>query len=193
MSWCDDTLQAALPCGGVKPYLGSWLTVPHPVSEKVGIQMSQCVRSTALREVDFFKSINTRVRGAECSSVSCLRCTARGLFEPLLADMSPSCVHSSSPRLRQTEYAIGCNSLTHVEAICVGTRRGWSRRGATTHAKPGHCRYWPPTAVITCSGPHAWYVRPATKWGSRSSGLFVSSAHVVCSSRRLISSAHFVS
>ena len=148
--------------------------------------MSQLVRSTALRDVDLKRNINTRVMGAECSSVSCLRCTARGLFEPLLADMSPSCVHSSSPRLRQTEYAIGCSSHKHVEAICVGTRRGWSRRGATTHAKPGRCRYWPPTAVIICS-------RPATKWGSRSSGLFVSSAHLVCSSRRLVLSAHLVS
>ena len=179
MSWCDDTLQAALPCGGVKPYLGSWLTVPHPVSKKAGIQMSQLVRSTALREVDFLKSINTRVMGADCLSVSCLRCTARGLFEPLLADMSPARFHSTSPRLRQTEYAIGCSSHKHVEAICVGTRRGWSRRGATTHAKPGRRRYWPPTAVIVCSRPHAWYVRPATIWGSRSSGLLDSSAHLV--------------
>ena len=128
----------------------------------------------------FKNSINIRVTGAECSSVSCLRCTARGLFEPLLADMSPARFHSTSPRLRQTEYAIGCSSHKHVEAICVGTRRGWSRRGATTHAKPGRRRYWPPTTVIVTSRLHAWYVRPATtKWGSRSSGLLVSSAHLV--------------
>ena len=115
----------------------------------------------------------------QIARVSCLRCAARGLFEPLLADMSHARVHSTSPRLRQTEYAIGCSSHKHVEAICVGTRRGWSRRGATTHAKPGRRRYWPLTAVIVCSRPHAWYVRPATIWGSRSSGLLDSSAHLV--------------
>ena len=121
--------------------------------------------------------------GAECSSVSCLRCTARGLFEPLLADMSPSCVHSSSPWLRQTEYAIGCNSLHMLRQFALA--RGAVGAGG---AQP---RMRSQVAADIGRRQPSLYVRVLTHgmFGPQPNGV---RDHLVCSTRLLTSSADLV-
>ena len=189
-------MQAALPCGGVKPYFGSWLTVPHPVSKKSGIQMSQLVRSTALREVDFKTALIPGLWGRSAQvfrvcvapRVGCSNHCWRICRPPAFTLRRPGCAKPSMPLDVTPSHMLRQFALARGAVGAGGAQPRMRSQGAADIGRRQPSLY---VRVLTHGmfGPQPYGVRDHLVCSTR---LLTSSADLVGSSRQLISSAHLV-
>ena len=196
MSWCDDTLQAALPCGGVKPYLGSWLTVPHPVSKEAGIQMSQLVRSTALREVDLKTALIQGLWGRSAQvfrvcvapRVGCSNHCWRICRPPAFTLRRPGCAKPSMPFDVTPTHILRQFALARGAVGAGGAQPRMRSQGAADIGRRQPSLY---VRVLTHGmfGPQPYGVRDHLVCSTR---LLTSSADLVGSSRQLIQFVYVV-